>query len=471
MNETSMVFDVARVTIQFSTPFRLGSGGFDPLVDAFFTRDANGLPTLPGTSIAGVLRHAAEARWGGSEVRSVFGYQERDDGQSSRLRVSWGQVHDKHDRPVPFLGASLEEDGVLAALSTGLPRDHVRIGARGTADGPGKFDEEVVPAGARFTFELALAVKTEERDGQTIELGPSLGEVLDLLGTPSMRLGAGGRKGLGRFKVHRVRCGRFDLRSLDGRGSFAKLPVALHVDVPDGVLDFWQPSTVSTERWATGQLVLKPLDYWMIGGGDPVVLGERRIDLVPATMPHIVWPPQGPAELSDPVPIVPASSIKGALRHRVAFHARRLAKTFCSLNEDAGAASDTTVDEVNELFGAIAGSVDARPGRLLMADGTVEQAQQGRLDHVSLDRFTQGPLDQALFSEAPLYGGRIELAVAFDRGAGSDDAVSERALRALRHAIDDLCDARLAIGAGSNRGHGYCTGRIDWEGGITPWAS
>ncbi len=456
-------FELARVTIEFRTPMRVGAGGWDPLHDAFFVTDANGLPALPGSSIAGALRHAAADAWGEADaVRAVFGFQQRTDGRASRLEVSWGQVHGNKDHPVPFLGADQADDEVLAFLSAGVIRDHVRIDARGTADDRGKFDELMVPAGARFTFELVLHEGSER----------SMADVLSLLIRPSMRLGAGSRKGLGRFEVVRAAGRRFDLTDPSSRQAFGRLPRGLHEPVSDGVFEELSIDSPSGgDRWRTGTLVLEPTDFWMIGRGDPHrPEHERRqagsdrvqyVDIVPAEARRVVWE-DGQGKLTEPEPTVPASAIKGALRHRVAYHARRAGGEFWSegLEAGGGVTAADRVAEVNDLFGTIRDEDEGQPGRLLLSDGRATKYRWGRLDHVSLDRFTQGQVDHLLFSEAPLYGGQIELELAVDT-QGLGDAPRE----ALRQALDDLCHQRLSIGAGGSRGHGHCHGRIEWSGG------
>lgn len=462
-------FELARVTLEFTSPFRIGAGGWDPLVDAFFATDANGLPALPGTSIAGVLRHAATDAWGKEAAERIFGFQERNDGRASCLRVSWGQVHGQDNQPVPFRGANLD-DPVLAALAAGVVRDHVRIDVRGTADDAGKFDEQVAPAGARFTFELVML------EGS----GVTLADILGLLRSPSVRLGSGGRKGLGRFEM-RAKGAGFDLRDSKSRALFETLPTGLHEAVPEGLLAEITPEPpASSQRWRTGTLELQPVDYWIFGGGDPwrepehrrQQGGEEWINMVPVEMRRVEWT-SGKGVVTDPVPVVPGSSVKGALRHRVEFHARRRARRFCDVSSDAVGQVGSELDRsVSALFGRIKGREsddDGRPGRLLIADGRARDFAWGRLDHVSLDRFTQGPLDRALFGEAPLFGGTIELDVALDVGVG-DDRVSDDALRALEEAFQDLCSERLAIGAGANRGHGFCLGTLTWDGGASPWA-
>ena len=49
---------LARFVIEAETPLAVGSGEKDILTDALVATDVNGLPYIPGTAIAGVLRHA-----------------------------------------------------------------------------------------------------------------------------------------------------------------------------------------------------------------------------------------------------------------------------------------------------------------------------------------------------------------------------------------------------------------------------
>ena len=51
---------LARFVIEAETPLAVGSGEKDVLTDALVATDVNGLPYIPGTAIAGVVRHMIE---------------------------------------------------------------------------------------------------------------------------------------------------------------------------------------------------------------------------------------------------------------------------------------------------------------------------------------------------------------------------------------------------------------------------
>ncbi|MDI7268382.1 MAG: RAMP superfamily CRISPR-associated protein, partial [Myxococcota bacterium] len=357
---------------------------------------------------------------------------------------------------------------VAAAMAAGVTRDHVRLNGAGVADDRGKFDETLVPKGARFTFEIAI---DDPQDGE-------MDRVLGALGP--IRLGGRTRRGFGVFGIVRVLVRRFDLRIEGDREDWARLPRALEAGVPEGVLkDRLSPESVRPPCVVTATIEIEPEDYWMFGGGvaslDEHVVGDKAHDMVPVTEPVIRWNSQtgqgtvGP----DPSYVIPASGVKGALAHRTALHYRRLTEQWHPVPggdpPEEGWSAATRPPELHVLFGSIRNREGGVPGRVFVGDVYPEESdsrpagregpRSGALAHVSIDRFTQGPVDGHLFTEAPLYGGGFRLEMAVDTRGEVDPNVK----KAFRLALEDLVEGRLAIGAGGNRGHGFCRGKVKWD--------
>jgi len=462
---------VGRCTVETTAPLGIGSGNADLLRDAPYTVGRGGLPYLPGTSLAGVLAAALRLRWpddgeGRKKREAIFGRIGDGDGDrafASPLRVSCGHVHDSNDLPVT-LDAGPGDDEVLRACANGLTRDHVRINGRGTPDGRGKFDDSGVPAGARFTFELRL-------DGGDPEAVDSLRAALN-----GMRLGGKSRRGFGTTRVVMLRERRYDLKNPQHMEAFLSLPVDLAQLADLGKLGLASgplPAAAS-EGVLQVRLDLQPQDWWLVGGGQAVANVAAHTDgegkarhRLPLSEHAIVWQSVGgrtKGKLQErPAPVVPGSSLKGVLRHRTLFHWRRL-----TASRNVAAPARTTGDPLGWLFGEIKDSRShgGRPGRVFiddvrLADDAWAAGRTGALEHVSLDRYTGGPLEGHLFSEAPLWRGTlaVHLAIENPHGLGDPEPPAERALqlRALAFALADLCDGRLAIGAGANAGHGFAT--------------
>jgi CRISPR/Cas system CSM-associated protein Csm3 (group 7 of RAMP superfamily) len=470
---------LARVTIEATSPLTVGTGGGTDLVDSVCVQDANGLPAVPGSSLAGLLRHALPGGPEGSDANELFGYQLENDGARSRASVSWAQVHGRDGRPRPFLAleapADREDRAFLEFLVEGVHRDHVALNGRGAADGRKKFDEVLVPRGARFTFELRVD-GDDDRDP-----GPDLELLLGALASAGFRVGGRTRRGYGAIRLVAAPRRVFDLRRAEDRDAWARLPRALHEHfVPELLATTALPEPNVPAGYRAAKVVLTAQDYWLFGGGLPTRPAQRRpgergkaADALPKTERVIIWR-DGVARVvpaSEAPNLVPATSVKGALRHRTLYHA-------CAL---AGAWADTGADPpvevraaVEWLFGREHTNSDERgePGRVLIEDVHLSATggdgpRDGWFDHVSLDRFTGGPMDGMLFSEAPLHGKGFSLRIVVD----AREVPPRYAREALRRTLDDLTSTRLALGAASNRGHGFFQGEVvgDPDGGLPSW--
>ena len=80
---------LARVIVEAKTPLAVGTGVKDLTTDACVARDINGLPYIPGTSLAGVLRYGlCDSSLDATVLDSLFGFQNGQQTQGSRLILS-----------------------------------------------------------------------------------------------------------------------------------------------------------------------------------------------------------------------------------------------------------------------------------------------------------------------------------------------------------------------------------------------
>ena len=114
-------------------------------------------------------------------------------------------------------------------------------------------------------------------------------------------------------------------------------------------------------------------------------------------------------------------------------------------------------------------------GRILFDDAEVRDVKWiVGVDHVSIDRFTGGALDGALFREEALLGGGIEVIATIrpprEPAKGDDRTIGgwpQSTVTAFLLAVRDLCRGRLALGG---RGHGECSGTACFTGkGAHDW--
>lgn len=469
MNPTLPHHYVARLTLEALSPLSIAAGGADGVFDVRLVRDANGLPALPGTTLAGVLRHLHHVVHGASSTDQLFGYQAHDQGEASAVQVSWGAIQDSRGQPVDdlLLGENrterLSDPLLAAALATDLVpihRDRVRIGPRGAASDSGKFDRAVLPAGHRFSAEIAL---------WSASAGDSRWEqLLTLLKHPLFRLGGGTRAGLGRVSIVEARSAHFDLRNPSDRSEFARIRRTLADTAALTDLPLTRPAR--DERFVSGALSLAPRHFWRIGQGDQPNRLDREgkpADLLPKMESRVVWA-DGRGHVTPSALVVPASSIKGVLAHRTAFHSHRFAKRWAKTRPSATATADAASPEQEEIFGfarddrATGPNEAGRAGRFLLDDGylTFDLNDIGLMMHNSIDRFSAGVRDHMLFMEELVWRRSIRLPFVIDT-----DGITSDGRRAFRQALSDLCSGQVPIGAGSSRGHGFCDGTLEWDDG------
>lgn len=103
--------------------------------------------------------------------------------------------------------------------------------------------------------------------------------------------------------------------------------------------------------------------------------------------------------------------------------------------------------------------VDQKRGNVLFSDiienkNTIDKI----VNHVSIDRFTGGAIDGALFTEKTIYGKNQEFDtyIYVNKTAFHDEKIKA----AFENALKDLCTGLLPLGGGVNRGNGTFTGNF-----------
>ncbi len=187
---------IARMIVEATTPLFVGSGEASLLTDSLVQKDHNGLPMIPGTSLAGVLRHSIEDKDNSKEAwDDIFGYQDGNKGRGSRLKISSAYFVLGHNKIAE--GISTDIDDNLSLRLNNLPtRQHVKITDKGVADKGNLFDNEIVYKGARFIFEIELAGTEDDNDSWT--------RIIEEIKNPSFRIGQGTRNGYGNLKAIKI---------------------------------------------------------------------------------------------------------------------------------------------------------------------------------------------------------------------------------------------------------------------------
>lgn len=435
------IYCMVRVTLEAKSAHGIHSGMGDHTHDVLLVRDANGLPTLPGTSIAGVLRHRISNQ-NPEAAERLFGHIQGD-GAASMLSVSWGMIHDSKNHPCEGLLTTQQlADPLLQPLLDNKPlvRQRVRLNDRGTAADTGKFDITLIPAGARYTAMLGYWCDGSEQSQQDWQI------VLDLLATSELRLGHSTRNGQGQFKIQSLEQARWDLKTPEGRRDYQQRPRsrADHSGL--------EPVNLAPKAPLHVSLTLQAEAGWRIGGGEHSLNQHDKEPnlLLPQHELRIQWN-GNKATLSDHNYLLPGSAIKGAIRHRVAYHYRCLQKDFSTAESEQ--ATDNC-PAVTELFGQSEADTGLA-GLLQFSDVQLDASKTDTavLMHNRIDRFTGGVMNGALFSEEVLWKTPLTLRIEIPANPRTD-ALDTDTREALQRTLQDLADGWLPIGASGSRGLG-----------------
>lgn len=421
---------IAHIVIEANTPLKVGSNAMDFWLDSPVQRDWNGLPMILGSSITGVLRKEFDK----NIVNNIFGFQEGEAGEGSRVIMSNALLLDEKGKVSE--GLLLEKSDFLKIFDNLPIREHVAIDGKGVAANGAKFDEEVVYKGARFKFSIEFV----EEDKDSFEA------ILKLLSNPALRLGGGSSKGFGKFKICEIKTAFVDLENYSSSLNY----------LPSHCEECTTKQSTSDSH-TTYTLKIKPDDFFMFGSG----FGDSDADMTPV-YEQVVNYAQG--KLTQKQILIPASSIKGAIAHRTTFYYN---KEMLNQNKD-----HTKVGEKNEAVKAIFGHKKeladdkktelGQKGKILISDcfkAFDETKQTKTFDHVSIDRFTGGAIEGALFQEKTVAdNSEYEIEILLQKG------IDEEAVKAFESALKDVCIGMLPLGGATTKGHGVFSGDVFKDG-------
>lgn len=488
--------------LEAETPLSIGSGYESLTTDRLVARNAVGFPYIPGTGLAGALRSALEKElhsfdwdeiWGDKTRKTKpGGDQHIDVTRGSRLIVNSAHLLGEDGSTALEGLASVNKESDYYKNFNSLPeRDHVRINERGVAVDKAKFDEQVCFKGVRFLGSIELLGTS--KDNETWQL------ILNQFASPFFRIGGGTRKGFGKLSIKKLQNRIYDLIDTADRTAYLKDDNNLQSPPEAKNVNTTAPTT---ESFTSYKLTLTPVDFFIFGAG----FGDDEADDVYKTEKRIDWNSAMPTVIDKQI-LIPASSIKGALRHRLAFHynkeignlvnetqeddvdvfEKRLKELETLAEVPEGIASDDEkwkevlnkiqeasfkVDASNRrgekdetsknaavraLFGYAAddttvGGGKGQRGNVLISDVYLSPAEEKVFDHVRLDRFTGGASDGALFQEKTVFTKEVfELEILVGRNALNDTAIK----KAWDATIEDLCEGRLPLGGKTTKGHGF----------------
>jgi CRISPR/Cas system CSM-associated protein Csm3 (group 7 of RAMP superfamily) len=412
-------------------------GGDGDATDMVLVRDAReGVPLLPGTSLAGALRgHLADVLGGyrsseDTRVAALFGGGRGDDlGAQSPLIVFDSQGVLPREHPVEI------RDGVAIDPRTGTAEEHK------------KFDIEILPAGTRFPLRFECLVAEPGEESKLVSL---LVTSLSALVLGEASIGARRSRGLGAVRTEGWRARRHELSSGAGWCTWLTSDPEQPFSTDESTFD----GPAAACRSAHPGIALDlPAD----GRRRLVVTANLTVQdgLLVRSAPREADAPDAAHLRSGGRSVLPGTSLAGALRNR----ALRIAGVVRAVHGDAG-------DWVSRLFGprlegADTGSSEGlAAARLRVSEGVIENGRRARPSRIRVDRFTQGVVPGALFDEEPECGGHLRVRLELREPEPGDAGL-------LLLLLKDLLAGDLPVGGTAAVGRGVLRGtaRVVFEDG------
>jgi CRISPR/Cas system CSM-associated protein Csm3 (group 7 of RAMP superfamily) len=421
---------IAHIVFEAKTALKVASKNANFLQDSPIQRDWNQLPMVLGTSLTGILRKKIE-EMNLEEINAddIFGSQDK----GSKTIISNALLLDENGKASESL--LIEKSKFLQNFIVLPIREHNAINNKGVTIDKSKYDEEVVFKGTQFKFSIEMFNENENDKNKFFNL-------LNLLLKNSFRIGSGSTKGFGQIEVKEITYDEFDTSSEKYMTSTSSLNELL--------TQTFTLEKNKDENYISYVLSLRADDFFMFGSG----FGDDEADMTPVYEKIIDYSKK---TISEEKVLIPASSVKGALSHRTTYYYNLLNKNFIG--------GEKVFEVVEPIFGAKKDKeIDGFKGNILISDIYLDKASikdTKVFDHVSIDRFTGGAIDSALFQEKTVAS---KESFSLDILIHKDKVKDENAINAFEHALKDITTGMLSLGGATTKGHGIFIGTLFKDG-------
>ncbi len=469
---------VTQIVVEAKTPLAVGSDSLQYDLDKPVEKDFNGLPIIPGTAIAGYLRKKVN-----STLDVLFGDKPEENNKQtigSNIIISDAFLMDNkgkvHQQP------EIINDNFLNRYFKLPVRQHTAINEYGAAKEHSKFDTEIVYKGSRFKFEIELQVPEKKDDEWK--------QILDTFFRNDFYLGSGEFNNFGELKVVEIKKRCFDLNNdLDAY-------LAHDVDLNSIGKGFEDYTKEISKPYQEEKIQLSGKNsFFHFGAG----YGDIWVDNVNYTEDVVEGWNTGKPEFEEYY-VIPGTSIKGTLAHRVAFHhnkengntveelipkfkekineicndnalksltlaetEKELIKQKTELEKQLKKIQNTGTsiesifenllgeknDAVKSLFGESKNTKEnkGQSGQIIFKDIYLKKKdfKEHIFYHNKIDRYTGGTIETALFSEKVLLIDEVDLCYKYTNGIDT---------QYLDMALKDLKNGQLPLGGLVNKGHG-----------------
>ena len=433
MSEASVIGKiVAKGTLKLESPLIIASGMSEDKneIDTHVLKNKDGRPYIPGTSLAGVLRDFCR-RENPDLYEMLFGSENSDAKNAMQSSLVFSDI-------ILQNAEIASRDGVSIDSLTGIAKKHH------------KFDFEAVERGATGNFKMVVTLRKKHREKQE-EISALLDKLLRKI-AGGFLLGGWTAKGMGKARVENLVENVYDFRlkedvaawlSADDRRNAAKTVKIEGGKAPYISEDF----VVEASFHLLHSLIVRDYSFEEQARAS----GDEGRNIAATSM------------RSREDYLIPGSSVKGVLRHRLEYIFAMMGKDTGLIMELMGRPSE--VSSENHRIEQKGKKSRFYVNEVYIPKNTVKTAAQTR---IRVDRFTGGTIGTALFSTQPMWGtDETRIRISFSiRNAKKHEAGMALCL------LKDLWTGRVAIGGEKSIGRGVLEGlaaSIHYKGITYEW--
>lgn len=395
---------VLYVQVQLISPLSVSSGE-NEWTDSDILRDKEGNPFVTGSSLAGAMRAYLGKK---KNEDSLMGYSGKDKNQDDIGKMSSLFISD----------LTFDEDPV-----TGV-RDGVALDKNKTAISESKFDIEIIEARAKAHFYMELTVREGDNEA---EMNQELANIFTGINEGEIRIGSKKTRGFGEFKVLSVKNREY------GKENYLDYALAYKENTwkaEENQLDDW----LKQADW-NAQMIHIEVPLRMRGG-----ISIRQYAARKGEPDYIHLTDHG-------IPVIPGSSLAGAIRHRIQDILEELKQNQIKLPKNIS-------DIINIAFGYVNGN-EACASNIIIGESEIKGASPLTMVRTGVSRFESAVKSGALYKEKMYVDGELSLEIAVRKSQNPED--SRWVMGLLLLAIKDLQNGLLAVGGQTAIGRGIFT--------------
>jgi CRISPR/Cas system CSM-associated protein Csm3 (group 7 of RAMP superfamily) len=344
--------------LKLYSPVIIGSGKSEE-TDLDLLLDAQGKPFIPGTSLAGVLRHLSINYLTDDEINLLWGYTKTEKAQQSILHFS--------DLPVC--------ENIKIGTRTGVKIDT----CTGRAAEKFLYEYQIIENGT-FAFHLEAI----DKDGQNYDKIKKAFSLFRALFKEKIRIGAKTTSGFGLIGIDDEKHLNYYFLKLNNKQSF--------IDWINGNYESYLSELNNLPEIKGTKPKVFRLEANMYLKTSFII---RDYSVDPSR-------PDAVSLHSNGIPVISGPSLKGALRSR----AERIINTL-GYSIDNARYEAITESLLNNLFGAASKRQgNSKRGKLFVNEISLKDYPLEQQTRIKIDRFTGGALGSALLEEMPVFSNK-----------------------------------------------------------------